>query len=56
MKNMLIYDILYKAFMGVKPLHIWFEKIDGFIKIYDGIRYLVWFNDMIQFVIGLDIL
>ena len=38
---MLIYDILYKTFMGAKPLHIWFEKIDGFIKIYDGIRYLV---------------
>ena len=29
--------------MGAKPLHIWLEKIDGFIKIYDGIRYLVLF-------------
>ena len=29
--------------MGIKPLHIWFEKIDGFIKIYDGIRYSVLF-------------
>ena len=35
---MLIYDILYKTFMGAKSLHIWLEKIDGFIKIYDGIR------------------
>ena len=42
-KNILIYDISYKTFMGAKPLRIWFEKIDGFIKIYDGIRYLVLF-------------
>ena len=30
--------------MGAKPLRIWFVKIDGFIKIYDGIRYLVLFG------------
>ena len=24
--------------MGLKALCIWFDKIDGFIKIYDGIR------------------
>ena len=29
--------------MGAKPLRIWFKKIDGFIKIYDGIRYLILF-------------
>ena len=27
--------------MGAKPLRIRFDEIDGFIKIYDGIRYLV---------------
>ena len=27
--------------MGSEPLHIWFNKMDGFIKIYGGIRYLV---------------
>ena len=27
--------------MGAKPLRIRFNKIDGFIKIYDGTRYLV---------------
>ena len=43
-ENILIYDISYKTFMGGKPLRIWFEKIDGFIKIYDGIRYLVLFG------------
>ena len=37
--------------MGSKPLHIWFDKIDGFIKIYDGIRYLVllghsWYDEI----------
>ena len=30
--------------MDAKPLHIWFNKIDEFIKIYDGIRYLVLFD------------
>ena len=29
--------------MGAKPLRIRFDKIDGFIKIYDGVRYLVLF-------------
>ena len=27
--------------MGEKPLRIWFNKIDGFVKIYNRIRYLV---------------
>ena len=27
--------------MGEKPLRIWLDKIDGFIKIDDEIRYLV---------------
>ena len=42
-ENILICGISYKSFMGSKPLHIWIEKKDGFIKIYDGIRYLVLF-------------
>ena len=37
----MIYDISYKTFIGAKPLHISFDKIDGFIKIYDETRYLV---------------
>ena len=40
-KNILIYDISYKTFMGAKPLRISFDKVDGFIKTYDGTRYLV---------------
>ena len=43
-KNILIYDISYKTFMGSKPLCIRFNGIDGFIKIYDGILYLVLFG------------
>ena len=42
-ENILIYDILYKNLIGLKPLRIRFGKIDGFIKIYDGTRYLVLF-------------
>ena len=50
-KNILIYDTSYKTFMGLKPLRIWFDKIDGFIKISGGIRYLVilrhsWFDEI----------
>ena len=30
--------------MSAKPLCIRFDKIDGFIKIFDGIRYLVLFD------------
>ena len=30
--------------MGTKPLRIRFDKIDGFIKIYNGIRYLVLYD------------
>ena len=33
--------------MGAEPLRICFDKIDGFIKIYDGIRYLVLFASKI---------
>ena len=42
--NILIYDISYKTFMSSKPLRIRFDEIDGFIKIYAGIRYLVLFG------------
>ena len=29
--------------IGAKPLHITFDKVDGFIRVYDGARYLVLF-------------
>ena len=43
-ENILIYNISCKTTVGVKPLGIWFDNIDGFIKIYDGIRYIVLFG------------
>ena len=33
--------ISYKTLIGPKPLGIRFNKIDGFIRIYDGSKYLV---------------
>ena len=30
--------------MGAKPLRIRFDEIDGFIKIYDGVRYVLLFR------------
>ena len=33
-KSIFIYYISYKIFMGAKALHIRFNEIDGFIKIY----------------------
>ena len=39
-KNNLVYNILYKEFIDKKPLRIWFNKVDGVIKIYNAIGYL----------------
>ena len=43
-ENILIYDIPYKTFIDPKPLHIRFDKIDRFIRIYDGARCLALFG------------
>ena len=43
-KNFLIYNISYKNLIGVKPLRIRLDKIDGFIRVYDRTRYLVLFG------------
>ena len=44
-KNILIYGIsCHSTFMSSIPFGIRFDEIDGFIKIYDGIRYLVLFS------------
>ena len=44
MENILVYNILYKTSTGAKPLRIRFDKIDGFIRVYNGTRYLVLFE------------
>ena len=40
-KNISIYNISYKIDIREKPLLLRFDKIGGFIRIYNGIRYLV---------------
>ena len=42
---LLIYENSYKTFMRLILLHIRLDEIDGFIKIYDGNRYLVSFSN-----------
>ena len=43
-ENILVFDISYKSLVGVKLFHIRFDKVDGFIRVYDGNRYLVLFG------------
>ena len=42
--NILIYDISYKTLISAKPSRIRFDKVDGFIGVYGGTRYLVLFR------------
>ena len=43
-ENIPVYDILYKTSTGPKPLHIRFDKMDGFIRACGGeFRHLVLF-------------
>ena len=42
-ENILVYHISYKTLIDAKPLGINFDKVDEFIGIYDGTRYLVLF-------------
>ena len=43
-KNILVYGISDKTLIGAKPQHIRFNKINGFITVNDGTRYLVLFG------------
>ena len=43
-ENILIYDTPYKTLIDTKPFHIRFDKIDRFIRIYDGARCLALFG------------
>ena len=38
------FDISYKTLIDPKPLRIRFNKIDGFLRIFDGTRYLTLFG------------
>ena len=35
-ENILVYNISYKTLSDAKSLHIRFDKINGFIRVYDG--------------------
>ena len=39
-EKILIYNVLYENVIDANPLRIRFDKIDGFIRVYDGTRYL----------------
>ena len=43
-KSYVSYGISYKTFIDSKPSRIRFDKIDEFIRIYDGTRYLTSFG------------
>ena len=43
-ENILIHDISYATLIDSKLFCIRFDKIDGFIRIYDGTRYLIFFG------------
>ena len=40
-ENILVYNISCKTLIGAKPLCIRFDKVDGFIAVYNGTRYLI---------------
>ena len=57
-ENILIYDISYKILIDIEFLRIIFFKIDGFIRVYDGTRFLncLVLKNMMLFTTKLDIL
>ena len=53
--NTLLYNVSCKTLIGTKPLLIRFDKINGFIRVYDGTRYLVLFRHEKYRVISADL-
>ena len=57
-ENILVYDISCKTLISANPLDIRFYKEDGFIRVYDGTRYLLLFGgenmiyNRIRYLIG----
>ena len=42
-KNIFLYSVSYKTFFGLKLSCISFDEVREFVKVYDGIRYLLLF-------------
>ena len=40
----MVYKISYKTLIGTKPLHIRFDQVHGFMRVYDGTRYSIIFE------------
>ena len=38
-ENILVFSILYKILINAKPMSIRFDKVNGFIRVYDGTTY-----------------
>ena len=58
-ENILVYNISYKSLIDSKPWRIRFDKLDGFVRVYDRTKYLVLFRSEkinVPFTTGLDIL
>ena len=43
-ENILVYNVSYKSLIDSKSLRTRFYKQDGFIRVYDGTRYLALFG------------
>ena len=43
-KNILVYKFSYKTLIDAKPLCITFNRIDGYITVYDGTKHIVLFG------------
>ena len=37
-------NISYRTLIDPKPLHIRFNKVDGFIRVYNGTKYIILFG------------
>ena len=37
-ENIFVYEFSYKNLIGARPLRIRIDKVDGFIRVYDGTR------------------
>ena len=44
-ENISVYKVSYETLIDAKLLHVRFDKIDGFIRVYDGVRYSVLFGN-----------
>ena len=40
----MIYDISYKTLISAKPWRNRFNKVNGFVRVYDGTKYLMLFS------------